>query len=268
MRCAQWARAEGVDPIGTAGCYDGYLLVERPLPWPRDVSDIVEAPPGVRVQAVVPEGEERRQFLYRRPGREWFSGFEGPGREVLVCGHGTRDVCCGSMGTALGNEVAGTLGDVRLWRTSHTGGHRFAPTAVILPEGTVWAYLDAASLRRVVRREGAPPVELYRGCTGLPSPAAQAVERVALAAVGWPLLDQPRRAVALGAGRVRLETRAGDAWEATVIEGRRMPVPVCGEPAETAPKSDPSWWWRYVPGTDRRSGGVGWTRLVELAPLL
>ena len=40
--------------------------------------------------------------------------------------------------------------DVRLWRTSHTGGHRFAPTAIALPSASLWAWADAALLAQVV----------------------------------------------------------------------------------------------------------------------
>ena len=66
----------------------------------------------------------------------------------------------------------------------------------------------------------------YRGCAGLPSPAAQAVERMALAAAGWDVLDRPRRHTDLGGGRHRLEARGLGTWEAHVADGRRLPVPV------------------------------------------
>src|SRR5690606_16306501 len=63
-------------------------------------------------------------------------------RHVLVCTHGRRDACCGALGTRLSTALPGLGPEVRVWRTSHTGGHRFAPTALVLPEGTAWAYLD------------------------------------------------------------------------------------------------------------------------------
>jgi hypothetical protein len=162
-------------------------------------------------------------------------------RDVLVCTHGTRDVCCGSMGTALAGSLAADVhftSDVRLWRTSHTGGHRFAPTAILLPEGTVWGYLDAPALAGIVHRDDPVDDHLfrYRGCAGLGSPGAQAVERAALADEGWAVLDHARRTVDLGEGRVQLEVRNLGAWEATVTAGRRLPVPVCGEPVEAATK--------------------------------
>ena len=286
VRCAQWARAEAVDPIGTAGSYRGYLLLEWPLPWPRDLGDVVALAPlhealaatNMRLQAVHPAaggpGERRRAVLYRRTdplaGDGSFAGFEAreqlaaPGAEVstaldllgsgegevvttpdvLVCTHGTRDVCCGATGTAVAGSLAADVhftSEVRLWRTSHTGGHRFAPTAVVLPEATVWAYLDAPALAGIVRRDDPVDEHLfrYRGCAGLPSPAVQALERVALADAAWDVLDRPRRHVDLGGGRHRLEVQDLGTWEATVAEGRRLPVPVCGEPVGTATKSEP-----------------------------
>jgi hypothetical protein len=276
-RCADWARDVGVDPVGTAGSYAGYLLVEWPLPWPRDASEVDglavvhEALRGtnVRLQLLVPRADAptRSVILHRRRG-DWFDGFERvardvgphevaacaadlvatgdgdtePATDVLVCGHGTRDRCCGSLGTALALHglAAGTV--VR--RTSHTGGHRFAPTGLVLPDATMWAFLDEDALRRVASRDGSLDDLLprYRGCPGLGSPAVQAVERVAFGEVGWSWLDHRRRGVELGEGRVRLDavspSGAELAWEAEVEPGRLLPVPECGRPPESAPKSE------------------------------
>jgi hypothetical protein len=293
LRCAVVTRAGAVDPVGTAGSYAGYLLVEWPLPWPRDIGDIAELAPlhealastGIRLQALVPldaGSGTRRAVFYRRPDDGPFRGFErtecvvpaeqivaeaidlvtaaAPGRarvqadvgdDVLVCTHGQRDVCCGSMGTSLALELladqVGFGNGARLWRTSHTGGHRFAPTAIVLPQGTVWAYLDAATLRRIVTRDG-PLDDLlprYRGCAGVGPPMVQAVEREVFAAIGWSWLDHRRQGSIVGDGRVRLEALAPDgsasAWEATVRPGRTLPVPECGRPLDEAKKSETEW---------------------------
>src|SRR5687768_10851849 len=63
FRCSPWTKAQGVDPIGSAGAFDALLLVEWPLPWPHDVSDVPQlaaasAAPGVRVMMVVPQGDQ------------------------------------------------------------------------------------------------------------------------------------------------------------------------------------------------------------------
>jgi hypothetical protein len=38
-RCSAWAQGVDLSPIGTCGSYRGYLLIERPLPWPKDIGE-------------------------------------------------------------------------------------------------------------------------------------------------------------------------------------------------------------------------------------
>ena len=286
VRCSDWARAEGLDPVGSAGCYRGFLLIEWPLPWPRDMAEIaalaevagVARGANVRLQGLIPAGRSPQVIAYTDPQPDgFFAGFvrreapvgtdltatvsslldwtaphpTGTGRDLLVCTHGRRDVCCGSLGTGLSMQLdrAALPPDVRRWRTSHTGGHRFAPTFVVLPEATMWAYADQDLVERVLHRDGdaADVADRYRGCAGLTSPAAQALEREVLREVGWGLLDRPRRGVELGDGRVRLDVGARSAggatevWEGEVRPGRRLPVPDCGRPIEEAKKSEHEW---------------------------
>lgn len=292
--CADWTRIQRLDPVGTAGSYAGYLLIEWPLPWPRDAGEIAELGEvrqlafglGLRLQLLVPQGGERRRVaLYQRPDGP-FTGFSGralevalPGEfanadggtavdgvgdvlntaaqqlvagggdaidshEVLVCTHGSRDRCCGSRGTELWRQLDSgpRVGDARLWRTSHTGGHRFAATGVVLPDGTLWGFLDSESLRKIVTRTG--PIEdvlpRYRGCSGLGTPAAQALERAVLGELGWQLFECGRQTEDLGDGRLRL-TLTGPvdtAWEGRVVPGRTIPVPDCGQQPDLATKSE------------------------------
>jgi Sucrase/ferredoxin-like len=168
--------------------------------------------------------------------------------DVLVCTHGRRDSCCGGRGMDLVTRLSlspflTSHPGVRLWRTSHTGGHRFAPTSTLLPSGTLWAWADEALLRAAALGEGEAGewVDRYRGCATLGSPALQAVERAVLAQVGWGLIGSLRRASDLGDGVVRLETEGGDAWEAAVREGRRVPQPDCRTSPELAAKQSTEW---------------------------
>jgi hypothetical protein len=281
LRCSLWARAQELDPAGSAGSYSGYLLVDIPLPWPRDIAEVpdVEAladllgGSGLRVQAMVPSGPDREVVLYRRaadgqrPGTSGRSlcldgdlrscvsellaggGESRSGRDLLVCGHGRRDVCCGSFGTDLALQLArGALpGDVRLHRTSHTGGHRFAPTFIVLPEATLWAFADADLVERVLERRGdaAEVADRYRGCAVLGGARVQALEREVLREVGWDLLGWERAGQELDADLVRLRAVDQDgrrlAWEAEVTPGRTMPVPDCGRPIDEARKSETEW---------------------------
>ena len=273
VRCADWARAEHIDPIGTAGSYAGYCCVEWPLPWPSDIRNIPELSRlaeeldqrGVRLQLLHSTAARPglHIIVHRLPAARIFEGYlraeafclqqdlvstalqlldpACPVRhdhtDVLLCTHGRRDVCCGSQGTALAKQLEFTGGlrpGARLWRTSHTGGHRFAPTAIVLPEGTLWAFVTGALLQRVVSRDG--PVRdvlpYYRGCTGLGTPALQTLERLVLADVGWNLFDSRRIGSELGDGRVRIDVLHADEttsfWEAQVEVLRTVPLPGCG----------------------------------------
>ena len=80
--------------------------------------------------------------------------------ELMVCTHGRRDTCCGGLGAAMHEELRSRLEDrdgaTRLWRCSHTGGHRFAPTALSFPDGYAWAHLTAELADRLVHRVGDP----------------------------------------------------------------------------------------------------------------
>lgn len=284
LRCSLWARTQGLDPAGSAGSYSGYLVLDVPLPWPRDVSEIPEVAAladlldgsGLRVQATVPSGSGRRAALYTlAPGTAWVGSFPGreaeipdgdsvssvvqgllagggtavAGRDILVCGHGRRDVCCGSSGTDLAMELArGALPPgVRLHRTSHTGGHRFAPTFIVLPEATLWAFGDVDLATRVLERRGdaADAADRYRGCSALRGPRVQALEREVLREVGWELLGWERTGHSIDTETVRLDAvdlgGRPRSWQAAVTPGRTLPVPDCGRPIAEARKTETEW---------------------------
>ncbi len=250
------------------------------------IRDVVSGS-AIRVQAIL-DGKSRRRrimaYLNRSP--DGFSGFErreaeygddfvadveallaegqdaggatgapggfGPAgsvKDLLVCIHGRRDFCCGSMGAELAVALANQElpEGVRVWRTSHTGGHRFAPNVIVLPEGTLWAYADQALVERVLTRSGPVDdvVDHYRGCAGLPGSQVQAAEREVLRKVGWDLLDMHRSAEVTAEGTVRLTVQPAEGraetWEAEVGHGRTLPVPDCGRPIEEATKSETEW---------------------------
>jgi hypothetical protein len=168
--------------------------------------------------------------------------------EVLVCGHGARDGCCGRMGTRLALNVAGVWPGVRVRRCSHTGGHRFAPTGFTLPDGRAWGFLDAGMLDAIVRRLGPPPLRgHYRGNTALDA-WGQVAERELFERFGWDWLDYQltsSRTQIAPEGRsatVELAWR-GPAGPGTAIAEidvvRDVPVLVCGAPPEMAGKTAP-----------------------------
>jgi hypothetical protein len=84
--CSIFSREQHEDPIGTAGEYDLYVIMELPLPWARDAWDSPRLPDGlgalaaraqalklnVRQLAIQPDPEysepgRTRIFTYRRP---------------------------------------------------------------------------------------------------------------------------------------------------------------------------------------------------------
>jgi hypothetical protein len=289
LRCSVWTEAQGVDPIGSAPRFDALLLVEWPLPWPKDVAEIPEladaagADPLVRVMAVLPQpgiddGLVGVVHHRKRPGH----GFTGVDHRVareevpallarlladpqadssalpsaagtapddlLVCGHGRRDPCCGRWGTLLQVEAAARLPDQRVWRCSHTGGHRFAPTAITLPEGRAWAWADVDLLAGIARR-ALPVADLAERDRGsvLLDEWAQPVERALFRRHGWDWLATELLEVATEVGEGRRHARVALRWRAPdgaehraeghVTVSREVPVLVCGEPPEHATKT-------------------------------
>ena len=292
LRCAAWARDAEVDPAGTAPTCELFVLVEHPLPWPHDIGDdphlaaleqvAARAAGGrkVRLQALVcePEAATRRVIVFAAgpPPFRGYGRLEGSGApdeladvveslvsaeppapvagvtDVLVCTHGSRDSCCGSLGTRLWRDAGECdaaecdpvvdLDDVRVWRTSHTGGHRFAPTAVTFPDGNYWAHLDPTLLAGVVERTASAEEAAahLRGCAAF-TPAVQVADRAGFAQQGWDWLEGGRFGDERSPLRVELCFESPDGTRGTydvrLAEGRRMPIPDCGGDPEAAKKS-------------------------------
>lgn len=112
----------------------------------------------------------------------------GAARDLLVCTHGTRDACCGRLGYPLYRELSALAAarpageaarSVRVWRSSHLGGHRFAPTLLDLPTGRLFGRVSIEDARCILdggNGLAALAEKVYRGRTALPE-AAQVVER-------------------------------------------------------------------------------------------
>jgi hypothetical protein len=108
---------------------------------------------------------------------------------LLVCTNGRRDVCCAVRGRPLAAH-ASRIAPGRVWEVSHTGGHRFAPTAVLLPWGQTYARIDHQSVEWVLGASTTAhtPAELLgsvhdRGRSAL-APAAQCAESHVRAGIG------------------------------------------------------------------------------------
>jgi hypothetical protein len=68
---------------------------------------------------------------------------------MLVCTNGKRDECCALLGRPLVNALA-AVAPGRVWEANHLGGHRFAPTATLLPAGTMHGHLTAETALAVL----------------------------------------------------------------------------------------------------------------------
>ena len=62
------------------------------------------------------------------------------GGVLLVCANGKRDLCCAVRGRPIALELERQYPG-RVWECTHTGGHRFAPTGLMLPSGQSLARL-------------------------------------------------------------------------------------------------------------------------------
>jgi hypothetical protein len=93
----------------------------------------------------------------------------------LICTNGRRDLCCARFGMDVYRSFA-DLAPNRAWRTTHLGGHRFSPTAVLLPYGLHYGRLrqqDAGDLLALTDA-GRLSLPHLRGRTSFPPPAQAA----------------------------------------------------------------------------------------------
>ena len=184
MDCRTAASTEPL--VGTAPYVATWLIVEHPGPWSA------KAPQAVPQFAALSDSDVTVIFA-RRPRqrthghRYWIARegmvHQGSGASVdqlvalaqdpaltgnsdestmFVCTNGKRDVCCATYGRAL----ATTLEDERVWECTHLGGHRFAPTALLLPSGMVLGRLTVDAAQAAL--EGEPVLHTMRGCSYLP----------------------------------------------------------------------------------------------------
>jgi hypothetical protein len=117
-------------------------------------------------------------------------------RDILICTHGSHDKCCAKYGIPFYRQAIATvtslgLENVRIWQSSHFGGHRFAPTALDFPSGRCYGRLDSKSFASILTHDGdiQDLKSVYRGWGILaggdyPIPA-QLVEQELMLRYGW-----------------------------------------------------------------------------------
>ena len=230
------------DPEYSVEGYSRVMLFSRPespfATYLKDEFEVRRSETGPLVEALLEEPGRLKDFERYRQDTSHL-------RDILVCTHGSHDICCASIGypiyDALRNRYARELnGSLRVWRVSHLGGHRFAPNLVDLPEGRNWVRMGPDVLESFVLRNR-PVSELrqfYRGWLGLSSPYEQVAEREVFMREGWEwtgrqvssqlmtVEDDGRRA------EVRIDSMdsaGGDssAYRATVEQSHTVPKADC-----------------------------------------
>ena len=183
-RCARISLALDEPMAGTAPSTRRWLCVERPGGWPRDISQerepavaallaratasgfrpllirsaepaVGERPPRVFLADTTPVGAVTTTVTFDDPDELNDLPLPDPDHPLpgepvtepllLVCTHDERDACCGLDGAALLDAVSGP----NVFACSHLGGHRFAPTAMVLPTGYLYGRLDPISAQAV-----------------------------------------------------------------------------------------------------------------------
>lgn len=142
---------------------------------------------------------------------------------LLVCTNGTRDLCCAAKGRPVALGVAALQPD-RVWEVTHTSGHRFAPTAVLLPAGTLHGRLDLAAAEQLLHAadRGETVVPGSRGRSTWPA-AGQVAELAVREQTGETGLDALSVVSVAGTG--------DHAWDVTVahVDGGRWTVSVTSQ---------------------------------------
>ena len=145
---------------------------------------------------------------------------------LAVCSNGRRDVCCAIGGRPVANALAADPAySSHVIEVSHLGGHRFAPTALLLPAGMSYGRLTAESARSAVddARKGSLALDGARGLTALARPM-QAADLALRAAYG---LSRPGELELLRVSPSGALAPAGLRWDGDgadelVVVGRRV----------------------------------------------
>jgi hypothetical protein len=89
----------------------------------------------------------------------------------LVCTNGKRDLSCARYGLPLYQAMSAHAGE-SAWQTTHLGGHRFAGTMAVLPEGLYYGRVtpDDAENLLIEHRAGRIYLDHFRGRSSYDSP--------------------------------------------------------------------------------------------------
>ncbi|MGA5821390.1 sucrase ferredoxin [Kitasatospora sp. NPDC094028] len=229
-------------------------LIRRPgrhadcLPTARHEVIVAHTVPGRgwvrRAQVTDPAELLELDFAALGAGDHTGFGVEHVGGPVaLVCTNGRRDRCCALQGRPLAAELAAAAHS-EVWEVTHLGGHRFAPTMLVLPYGYAYGRLTPVTAKEVLAATAAGRVvpEWSRGCSGWerPGQAAEHAVRLATGETAVDVLTVAQRPDGAGRWLVGVLHRDGRAWEVDVIEAFGEPArpESCGKAPVTPSRMD------------------------------
>ena len=262
--CSVASRASGEPQIGTAPRADVWVVVEHAAGWGD--AHLTRSEHGVRVVMARPmRGHERppqawvaytgphphlRRARIGDPAEvaawdlaavaagelaTWGSAVHEP--LLLVCANGRRDRCCGHAGRRLARELGDTPAAGVVLTSTHLGGHRFSPTALLLPWGVLHGRLDRAAALAILTgaRIGSTPEATLRGHSALSAPE-QVAEAHARRVTGYSgLAPLPVSVEIAPGGSVAIATVTTPSGARLAARLRRDVVDVlasCGKSAE------------------------------------
>lgn len=237
--CAEHSRGGSI--LGTAPLESSYLLIQLAKPWPGKLKKLKEIKSFIKQLDRELKGRAPEPKVIATPELEspallirWtdqgalclplplstgavVEALSSPPRGeskplYLVCTHGSRDRCCGSLGFPVYKALT-EQSDRQVYQVSHLGGHRYAPLVLAMPEWRFFGHLTPETAldldRRLSQRQ--PYLEGYRG-HGRLDKEAQVVEGA--------LWEEH------GSSLVRVEQEASDkdqlAVRATLDDGRQL----------------------------------------------
>lgn len=249
--CSELHRERGGPLLGTAPEMEALVLVECRRPWDSKVEKSVDFPEGLK-ETVKRAGQDvkilatpsnrspqqlREVRVYRRAedGAVTLARLAWDGSPVshdrlaqallasdgeaappllLVCTHGSRDRCCGTLGYPIAEAVRAQAGEgLEVLECSHIGGHRYAPTLLSVAQWRCYGDVRLEEAPALVRHLLAGTVlpGRHRGACWL-----EEREQVAEGAP-WEALPEPVQSVRVlsldkveGARKAAVEVRRPD----------------------------------------------------------
>ncbi|MGW2030252.1 sucrase ferredoxin [Streptomyces sp. NPDC001811] len=145
---------------------------------------------------------------------------------ALVCTNGKRDRCCALLGRPLATELVAS-GVRGVWEVTHLGGHRFAPTVLVLPYGYAYGRAEAHTVKEALHgvQEGRVVLEGCRGCSAWerPGQAAELAVRSAAGEYRAGVLSVVRTDGTDSGWDVTVRHADGRRWRVTVARGTALP---------------------------------------------